>query len=228
MNFKELCKLWNIDVTEEQELQFQQYYQFLIKKNEVMNLTTITDEEDVYIKHFLDSLSLSKVVDLKDQSILDVGSGAGFPSIPLKIVFPNLKITIVDALQKRIVFLEELVQLLGLNDVSLIHIRAEDFKKREQFDIVTGRAVANLQVLSELCIPFVKVHGFFVAMKSRNYLPELENAESAIHQLGAKYQSVIAYSLPGDIENVLLVIQKNHPTNTKYPRIFSKIKNNPL
>jgi len=193
-----------------------------------MNLTAITDKDDVYLKHFLDSVKLVLLGDLSDKSILDVGSGAGFPSIPLKILVPSLKVTIIDALQKRILFLDELIHLLGLEGVRLIHGRAEELKELESFDIVTSRAVARLQVLAELTIPFVKKDGIMVAMKSLLYEEELKASQNAIQTLGAKFNQVIPYHLNQDIELCLLVFKKIKTTPMGYPRNFGLIKKKPL
>lgn len=228
MIFIEECAKLGYTLTNEQMNQFEQYYQFLIAKNEVMNLTTITDKEEVYTKHFLDSIQLVRVGSLEGKSILDVGSGAGFPSIPLKILIPTLKVTIIDALQKRIQFLSELTQRLGLEDITLIHGRAEEISQREQFDIVTSRAVAKLHILSELLLPFVKVGGMMVAMKSKNYDEEFHAALYGIRLLGGTFDRVIEYRLMEDMQLTLLVFKKSTKTPIIYPRQFSAIKKKPL
>ncbi|GEL37737.1 ribosomal RNA small subunit methyltransferase G [Lacticaseibacillus paracasei subsp. tolerans] len=216
-----------IVLNDHQQDQFVAYYQYLISENEKMNLTGITAEGDVYLKHFYDSLTLALVLpELQTQvmSVCDVGAGAGFPSIPLKIAFPQLKITIVDSLQKRIGFLERLTARLELTDVQLFHDRAETFgaKKsphRASFDLVTARAVAALDVLAELCLPLVKPQGRFVAMKAAATPAELIAAKSAIGLLGGKLAQDAALTLPetGDPRH-LLVIDKVKPTPNKYPR----------
>ena len=177
-------------------------------------------------KHFYDSLCLVKAIDLSTQSILDVGSGAGFPSIPLKIVFPDLKITIIDALNKRIKFLELLTNELGIQ-AYLVHGRAEEFERKNSFDIVTARAVANLRVLSELCIPFVKLGGVFIALKGPKYIEELSESQNAIKELGGIHLETKQYQVV-DQERSLLIISKVEKTQKKYPRIFAQIKKNPL
>ena len=175
--FIEETKKIGIELTSQQLEKLNQFYELLISWNQKMNLTRIIEKEDVYLKHFYDSLTLSKVIDLKqDLTLCDVGSGAGFPGIVLKICFPNLKITLLDSLQKRVNYLNEIIKELDLKNIEAIHTRAEDYAKqnREKFDIVTARAVANLKILSELCIPMVKVNGLFIAMKA-NIEEEIEN-----------------------------------------------------
>lgn len=223
--FMDLLKSLNIELTDKQYEQFQIYYDVLIEWNEKMNLTALTEEHDVFVKHFFDSICLIKAVQLNSQSILDVGSGAGFPSIPLKIIYPDLKITIIDALNKRIKFLDELTNALQI-DVELIHGRAEEYKRKHCFDLVTARAVANLSMLSELCIPFVKMNGLFLAMKGPKLQEEL-NDGSAITVLGGKIIDDIEYLVDSQ-ERHILVVQKITKTEKKYPRKFSQIKNNPL
>lgn len=228
MDFITECEKRGFLLTEKQVSQFNIYYQFLIEKNKVMNLTAITEESEVYLKHFIDSLELTKIGELDHKTLLDVGSGAGFPSIPLKILLPSLKVTIIDALQKRILFLEELLTRLDILDVTLIHGRAEEFNQREAFDIVTGRAVAKMNILLELCLPFVKIGGIFVAMKSIHYEEELALAHHAILQLGGSFKSVIAYELDQDLTHALILIEKVKKTDSIYPRNFGMIKKKPL
>jgi 16S rRNA (guanine527-N7)-methyltransferase len=224
--FAGLLENLGITLTKQQEHQFKQYYTMLLEWNNKLNLTSITEEQEVYVKHFYDSICLLKSIELHDQTLLDVGSGAGFPSIPLKIVFPSLKITILDALQKRIHFLEELVELLGL-DIELIHGRAEEFDRREQYDIVTARAVANLRMLSELCIPFVRVNGYFLAMKGPNYDSEVEESKRTFTLLNATLDHITTYQVE-QFERSIVAVKKTGPTNIKYPRKFNKIKSKPL
>ncbi|MGD9909960.1 MAG: 16S rRNA (guanine(527)-N(7))-methyltransferase RsmG [Candidatus Izemoplasmatales bacterium] len=228
MDFLKECANLGYPLSEKQIKKFEQYFSFLVEKNNVMNLTAITEKEEVYLKHFLDSIQLVLLGDLSNKSILDVGSGAGFPSIPLKIVCPTLQVTIIDALQKRITFLSQLVELLELEDVRLIHGRAEEFKELEQFDIVTSRAVARLQVLAELTVPFVKKGGVMVAMKSLHHTEELKLSESAISFLGAKLEKTIPYHLNEETILSLLVFKKVKPTPPGYPRNFGLIKKKPL
>ena len=210
---------------------FNQYFDFLIAENKKYNLTAITSKEEVYIKHFYDSLALSTAIDLNNVSTLcDVGSGAGFPSIPLKIIYPSLSVTIIEPTLKRCNFLKQLVELLDLKDVTIINDRAENMiKYREYFDIVCARAVANLQVLSELCIPLVKVNGLFIAMKGITYLEELEKSRNALNKLDSSLIKLQEYDLPNDYgHHAIIVIKKNKETNSKYPRNYSIIKKKPL
>lgn len=204
--------------------QFEQYYQLLIEWNEKMNLTAITDKKEVYLKHFYDSISAAFFHDFsKPLQICDVGAGAGFPSIPLKICFPNLHITIVDSLKKRITFLEELSSKLELSHTNFYHDRAETFAKklefRETFDIVTARAVARMSVLSELCLPLVKKNGHFVALKAAHATEEMNLAKKAINLLGGGKTTIHSFTLPVEnSERNIIVIQKVKPTPKKYPR----------
>ncbi|PTH07717.1 16S rRNA (guanine(527)-N(7))-methyltransferase RsmG [Staphylococcus capitis] len=212
-----------IELSETQKEQFQTYYQLLVEWNEKMNLTSITEEHDVYLKHFYDSITLSFYYDFDGElSICDVGAGAGFPSIPLKIVFPELKVTIVDSLNKRIQFLNHLAAELGLQDVSFVHDRAESYGKgayRESYDIVTARAVARLTVLSELCLPLVKKGGQFIALKSSKGEEELQEANFAINILGGNVKETFSFELPEDAgERQMIVIDKRRQTSKKYPR----------
>ena len=216
----------NIVLSSKQKKQFEDYFSLLVEWNSKVNLTSITDKEDVYIKHFYDSLCLTKAVSLSKQTVLDVGSGAGFPSIPLKIVFPNLDITIVDSLNKRILFLTELSKVLGI-DVKLQHERIEEHTNRSYYDIVTARAVAPFNILSELCIPFVKKEGLFLPMKSISVQGELQGSESYLKKLGASLMNIVEYDYLGYQRSIPIVL-KNQETNPKYPRAFSKIKKSPL
>ncbi|ARJ17537.1 16S rRNA methyltransferase G [Staphylococcus sp. HMSC74F12] len=219
----EKLKEHDILLTEKQQAQFQTYYQLLVEWNEKMNLTSITDEHDVYLKHFYDSITPSFYHDFNQPlTVCDVGAGAGFPSIPLKIVYPALKVTIVDSLNKRIQFLNHLASELELQDVSFIHNRAETFGKgvyRESYDIVTARAVARLTVLSELCLPLVKKGGQFIALKSSKGGEELEEAQFAINVLGGKLATTFNFDLPENAgERQMIVIDKQRQTAKKYPR----------
>lgn len=224
---QELQKL-NIEPNPLMLSQFETYYTFLVEKNQVMNLTAITEKDAVYTKHFLDSLNVSKVISLSEQSLLDVGSGAGFPSIPLKICFPHMKITIIDSLQKRIHFLQELVDKLGLTGVTLIHGRAEEFDSLGSFDIVSARAVARLPILAELCLPFVKKNGHFIAMKSRHFQEEVQESLRAIELLGGEVKMIMEYPIEEEIQHVVIDIYKKNHTPKGYPRSFSQIKKKPL
>ncbi|RDU37255.1 16S rRNA (guanine(527)-N(7))-methyltransferase RsmG [Neobacillus piezotolerans] len=204
--------------------QFETYFETLVEWNEKMNLTAITERDEVYLKHFYDSLSASFYFDFSGPfSLCDVGAGAGFPSIPLKIAFPSLNVTIVDSLNKRITFLNHLAKVLKLDNVQFIHDRAETFgtnpRHRESYDIVTARAVARLSVLSELCLPLVKKEGNFVALKAANAKEELADAKKAITILGGRIQETNTFSLPlEDSERTIIVINKEKPTPKKYPR----------
>lgn len=225
--FKEQLKTNGINLTDDQMHQFEMYYDLLVKTNEHINLTAITKKNEVYLKHFYDSLLPAlKIKELQTQplTLCDVGAGAGFPSIPMKIVFPQLKITIVDSLNKRIKFLENLVEQLNLQDVSLHHARAEEFagKKsafRESFDYVTARAVARMSVLSELCLPLVKVGGKFVALKAQKSATELADSQKAITVLGGKFEEDIETTLPQtNDQRHLIIIKKVKNTPKQYPR----------
>jgi len=224
--FTKLLKELNMELTNQQYSQFETYYKLLTEWNNKINLTAITDYEEVYIKHFYDSLTLTKAIQFENQTLLDVGSGAGFPSIPLKIMFPNLKITIIDALKKRIDFLSLLTEVLEL-DVNLIHGRAENQKTKESFDLVTARAVANLNILSELCLPFVKVGGNFLVMKGSKGLDEFNNAKHAIIILGGVLENTKHFDITGETR-IILNIQKRLQSPNKYPRAFKHIKKQPL
>lgn len=219
----EKLKEHNIELSNTQKEQFQTYYQLLVEWNEKMNLTSITDEHEVYLKHFYDSITPSFYYDFKGSlSICDVGAGAGFPSIPLKIIFPELKVTIVDSLNKRIQFLNHLADDLGLQDVSFVHDRAETFGKgdyRESYDIITARAVARLTVLSELCLPLVRKGGQFIALKSSKGEEELDEAQFAINVLGGNVKETFNFELPEEAgERQMIVIDKRRQTSKKYPR----------
>lgn len=230
--FQKDLEEFHIDLSEKQFLQFIDYYKLLVEKNKVMNLTAITEYEEVLKKHFVDSLSLVKVLDLnQDFSLLDVGTGAGFPGIPLKIAFPNLQVTLLDSLQKRVGFLQEVINALELDEVEAIHGRAEDFAKpgmlRESFDLCVSRAVANLSTLSEYCLPYVKVGGYFVSYKTDT--AEVEQADKAIHLLGGNIKEQKALTLPfSDIGRNLIVIEKCRPTPGKYPRKAGTASKKPI
>lgn len=216
ISFQEDLKKFDIYLEQKQIDQFLEFYELLIKWNSFMNLTSITEFSEVIKKHYVDSISLVKAIpDLteKQYSLIDVGTGAGFPGIPLKIVFPELKITLLDSLNKRVQFLNEVICLLNLNQIDAIHGRAEDFAKpgrlRESYDICVSRAVANLSVLAEYCIPFVKKNGYFVAYKSEKILEEYESAKKALDILGGGSVNQIEFELPNsDINRILLVVKK--------------------
>lgn len=227
--FLSRLSLEGIVLNEKQCQQFRDYAKLLVEWNEKMNLTAITELEEIYEKHFYDCLLIHRLVDLKG-SLCDVGAGAGFPSIPCKIVFPELSITIIEPLQKRCVFLRELCHQLGLENVTIVNERAEDVAKDSQmrFDLVTARAVANLRVLSELCIPLVKKNGYFIAMKGMNGLEEKEAASHAVSTLGCSCIKEDVVHLSDGSHRVNLLYQKFKETPKGYPRMYAKIKKNPL
>ncbi|AMB94023.1 16S rRNA (guanine(527)-N(7))-methyltransferase RsmG [Aerococcus sanguinicola] len=213
-----------LSLTDQQMAQFARYYELLVEWNEKMNLTAITDRDEVYLKHFYDSLTLAFHVDLsRPLTLVDVGAGAGFPSIPLKIAFPELQVTIVDSLKKRIGFLDTVIDELGLDQVQAIHDRAETFGQnkahRAHYDLATARAVARLSVLAEFCLPLVKKDGLFVAMKGAQAEDELADAKKAIATLGGKFLEDIAFELPENAgERHIIRIAKKKESPNKYPR----------
>lgn len=222
--FEKDLKELGVSLSEEQIGQFLTYYEMLVEWNEFMNLTAITEYGDVLKKHFVDSVSLIKAYDVsKNVSVIDIGTGAGFPGLALKIAYPNLQVTLLDSLNKRIKFLDEVIAKLGLTGIDTIHGRAEDFAKpdklREKYDLCVSRAVANMSTLSEFCLPFVKVGGQFISYKSEKITEEMETAGKAISILGGKVEGQVEFTLPdSNIYRNLFIIKKVKPTPGKYPR----------
>ena len=218
------CEELGIALNDTQKQQFIAFYEYLAEKNKVMNLTGITEFQEVLVKHFLDSLACVKAVDIKKvKRMMDVGTGAGFPGVPLKIAFPHLEACLLDSLKKRVNFLEETFDLLKLTDITAVHGRAEEYAKnkayRESFDLCVSRAVSNLATLSEYCLPYVKVGGSFISYKSGTVQEEAEQAEKAVKILGGKIRDVVYFSLPdSEIQRSLVVIEKVKSTSGKYPR----------
>ncbi|ROR22137.1 16S rRNA m(7)G-527 methyltransferase [Mobilisporobacter senegalensis] len=233
MLINELRKI-NIELSQNQIDQLLTYYDLLIEKNKVMNLTAITEFKEVVYKHFIDSLILNRICDLKEPySILDLGTGAGFPGIPLKIAYPNLEIILLDSLNKRIKFLDEVILKLNLNNIRTIHGRAEDYGNdplyREKFDLCVSRAVANLSTLSEYCLPFIKKGGKFIPYKSGNINEEINISKKAIKVFGGNLEKVDTFIIPGtDIERSLVVISKEKATPKEYPRSAGKPQKEPI
>lgn len=214
----------NIRLTGDQKSQFDLYYELLIEWNRVMNLTGITDYDEVNLKHFTDSLTISRIIDMAQiNTLIDVGTGAGFPGIPIKIAFPHIKVYLLDSLNKRIKFLNEVIKKLGLKNIYAFHGRAEDFAKdrqyREKFDVCVSRAVANLSTLSEYCIPFVKTGGYFVSYKGGDSDEEVIRSENAITLLGGEIENTDRFFLPDtDMGRTLIKIRKRKSTPNRYPR----------
>ncbi|OOE14921.1 16S rRNA (guanine(527)-N(7))-methyltransferase RsmG [Fictibacillus arsenicus] len=222
--FQTSLKEKGIELSEKQLSQFENYFHLLVEWNEKMNLTAITEKEEVYLKHFYDSVTAAFYFNFKqDITVCDVGAGAGFPAIPLKICFPEIKLTVVDSLNKRIGFLEHVVNELGLENVSMYHDRAETFAHRpefrQQFDLVMARAVARLSVLSEFCLPLVKKGGHFLGMKGANLPEEVKDGEKAVKLLGGKIEDVHSFLLPiEESERNIVIIEKVSGTPKKFPR----------
>lgn len=224
--FDKELEFLGLQLDDSQKKQFWDYYNLMIEWNQVMNLTTITEMDEVILKHFIDSLMLGKAADLsesKEISLIDIGTGAGFPGIPLKIVYPHLKIVLLDSLNKRVKFLNTVIDSLSLKDIVALHGRAEEYGRmkeyREKFDIVVSRAVANISTLSEYCIPYVKIGGQFISYKSGEIEEEINNGKSAIKKLGGEIQKIIPFQLSNtDISRSFIVITKVSNTKMKFPR----------
>ena len=231
---EERIRSLDLDISAVQVRQFYDYYELLVKWNQFMNLTAITDFEDVVQKHFVDSLSITGEKKLQDvDNLIDVGTGAGFPGIPLKIMFPELKITLLDSLRKRVDFMKGVIDRLHLKQMETIHGRAEDYakpgKKREMYDLCVSRAVANLSTLSEYCLPYVKIGGEFISYKSGEITEEMKEAKSAVFLLGGRIRGCRNFELPGtEIHRTLVCIEKVSGCPKKYPRKAGTAAKNPL
>ena len=224
---------WNFSLSSKQIEQLDTYYEMLIEKNKVMNLTAITEFDEVIVKHFADSLSICTVLPEDVKTVCDLGTGAGFPGIPMAIAYPELQFTLIDSLNKRIKFLQEVVDELGLTNVTLVHARAEEAGRnklyRENFDLVVSRAVANIATLSEYCLPLVKLGGYFISFKSGDVSEEIDNSGSAIKKLGGSLQKPIYFDLPEtDISRSFLIINKEKSTPKAYPRKAGTPSKEPL
>lgn len=232
--FKNGLQQLHIELSEKQMEQFLQYYEMLVEKNKVMNLTAITEFDEVVEKHFLDSVSLTQQLDLHQPlKVLDLGTGAGFPGIPLKIVFPELEITLMDSLNKRVLFLQDVISSLQLENIEAVHGRAEEVarnkKYRESFDLCVSRAVANISTLSEYCLPFVKIGGSFISYKSSTIEDELEDGKKGIAILGGKVKDVYKFTLPdSELQRSFVIIEKEKKTPKAYPRKAGTPSKEPL
>ncbi len=231
--FKNVADKYGIDINDEQLAKFNKYYEMLIETNKVMNLTAITDKDEVIIKHFLDSIILLKYIDIEDSNIIDIGTGAGFPGIPLKIMVPSIKLTLLDSLNKRLKFLDSVVDALSFANVNMVHGRAEDIARmpeyREQYDYAVSRAVANLSTLLEYSLPFVKVKGCFISYKSVNIKDELHAAKRAVDILGGKVRDCLDFEFDEfEIKRNLVLIDKIKPISKKYPRRAGTPSKEPL
>ncbi len=223
---------FGVDLNEEQVDKFFTYKDVLKEWNSKMNLTAIEDDREIILKHFIDSISICPIIKDKKSTLIDVGTGAGFPGIPVKIAFPDIKIKLMDSLEKRTKFLDEVIEKLSLKEISAVHSRAEDkgiaSDYREKYDISTARAVANLPVLLEYCLPFVRVGGLFIAMKGSS-TEEIENSKKALDILGGKIEDILEFTLPfSDIKRNVVIIKKFRQTPTKYPRKSGKPSKDPL
>jgi 16S rRNA (guanine527-N7)-methyltransferase len=234
MNLNEFIskvKELGIELNDNQINQFNKYYELLVEYNKVMNLTGITEYEEVLEKHFYDSLTMANKVNLSNSTLVDIGAGAGFPCIPLKIAFPSLDVTVVDSLAKRMKFLEIVIKELNLENIRCLAMRGEDFAKlhREEFDFVTARAVARLNILNEITLPLVKVGGYFIALKGQDGLIEIDECKDAFNKLGARIDMIDEFNLPSEnAKRINIFIKKEKKTNVIYPRDYAKIKKSPL
>ena len=232
--FYQLLAQQGIELTDRQKDQFERYFELLVEWNEKINLTAITEKNEVYLKHFYDSIApvLQGLIDNQELKLLDIGAGAGFPSLPMKIIYPQLDVTIIDSLNKRINFLKLLAEELKLDKVHFYHGRAEDLAQdkafRAQFDLVTARAVARMQVLSELTIPYLKVGGKLLALKASNAPEELDEAKNALNLLFSKVQDNLSYALPNGDPRFITVVDKKKETPNKYPRKAGMPNKRPL
>ena len=232
--FYQLLGQQGIELTDRQKDQFERYFELLVEWNEKINLTAITEKNEVYLKHFYDSIApvLQGLIGNQELKLLDIGAGAGFPSLPMKIIYPQLDVTIIDSLNKRINFLKLLAEELGLDKVHFYHGRAEDLAQdkafRAQFDLVTARAVARMQVLSELTIPYLKVGGKLLALKASNAPEELDEAKNALNLLFSKVQDNLSYALPNGDPRFITVVEKKKETPNKYPRKAGMPNKRPL
>lgn len=228
--YKELENI-GINLNDIQKEQFEKYYEYLIEYNSHTNVTSITNKEDVYLKHFYDSILLTQSTNFNNiNSMLDIGCGAGFPGLVIKIIYPNINLTLLDSNNKKTTFCSNLVNILGLENIEVINKRAEEYikDKREYYDLVTARAVKDLSILNELAIPYVNVNGYFIAMKS-NYEEELNNSINGINTLGGKYLETKNIDLPNNLgTRNFVIIKKINKTNIKYPRQYNQILKKPL
>ncbi|NLW52299.1 MAG: 16S rRNA (guanine(527)-N(7))-methyltransferase RsmG [Tissierellia bacterium] len=229
-----LFEKYQVAVNEEQQAQFEKYREMILEYNKIMDITNITEYDQMYIKHFIDSIYVDKTsIDFNSKKIIDIGTGGGFPGIPIKFIYTESKITLMDSLNKRIKFLQDVIEQMDLKDIEALHARAEELARdndyREKYDIAISRAVAELRTLIEYSLGFVKVGGYFIAMKGPNFQEELDNATNSIKEMGGKLEKTITYSLPDDNgERSLLLIKKVKPTPPKYPRGQGKPRSKPL
>lgn len=233
LNLKQSAKSFGLALSDQQIEQFQDYWEILIERNKQMNLTAITKQNEVETRHFLDSLALFQVADIKGKRLIDIGTGAGFPGVPLKIAEPSLELTLLDSLSKRVDFLAEVCEKLKLEQVHCIHARAEEWiredRERESYDYATSRAVARLDMLAELALPYIKVGGAFLAMKTAHAEEEIEEAKGAVELLGGVIEQKYDYTLPGtEALHRIVVIRKVVETPAQYPRRFARIQKQPL